>query len=107
MQENRFNEIVEKCGKEYLLRQLAEECNELSQAALKLIRAWRKETPMREDEAYERLVEEIADVLLQTYMVRCEILVDDENSAISEIWAAKEKRMYERLLDGKMEEDVW
>ena len=107
MKENRFKEIVDKYGKEYALRQLAEECNELSQAALKLIRTWKKETPMREDEAYERLVEEIADVLLMMYMVRCELLDDEQNACVSDIWDTKEKRMYERLLDGKMEEDVW
>ena len=54
---DRMNEIVKKYGEEYMLRQLAEECNELSQAALKLIRARRKETPMREDEARERSFE--------------------------------------------------
>lgn len=107
MEENRFKEIVDKYGAEYALRQLAEECNELSQAALKLIRAWKKETPMREDEAYEHFVEEIADVLLQMYLVRCELLDDEQNASISEIWDKKEKRMYERMLDGKMEEDVW
>lgn len=107
MSENRFKEIIEKYGKEYALRQLAEECNELSQAALKLIRVWNKETPMREDEAYEHLIEEIADVLLMTYMVREELLNDEQNYEISETWTEKEKRMYERMLDGKMEEDVW
>lgn len=107
MEENRFKEIVDKYGAEYALRQLAEECNELSQAALKLIRAWNKETPMREDEAFEHLVEEIADVLLQMYLVRCELLNDEQNESVSEIWHSKEKRMYDRLLDGKMVEDVW
>lgn len=107
MKENRFSEIIKKYGKEYVLRQLAEECNELSQAALKLIRSWRKETPMREDEAYERLVEEFADVLLMIYMVRSEILNDDQNRGITEMWNIKEERMYERMLDGKMEEYVW
>lgn len=107
MKENRFNEIIDKYGKEYALRQLAEECNELSQAALKMIRAWNKETPMREDEAYERIVEEIADVLLMIYMVRCELLDEEQNACVSDIWDTKENRMYARLLDGKMEQDVW
>lgn len=105
--DNRFNEIVEKYGKEYALRQLAEECNELSQAALKLIRVWNKETPMREDEAYEHLVEEIGDALLQILLVRFELLNDEQNVGINETMEEKEYRMYERLLDGKMEEDVW
>ena len=105
--ENRFNEIIEKYGKEYALCQMAEECCELAIAALKLIRTWNKTTPMREDEAYERLVEEIADVLVMMYMVRCELLDDEQNACVSDIWDTKENRMYERLLDGKMEEDVW
>ena len=107
MRENRLKEIVDKYGKEYALRQLAEECNELSQAALKVIRTWHKETPMREDEAFEHLVEEIADVLLMIYMVRCEILNDADNYGVSSTLDEKAKRMYDRLLDGKMEEDRW
>lgn len=103
----RYNEIVEKYGKEYALRQLAEECNELSQAALKLIRAWRKETPMREDEAYERLVEELADVWLMSDLVRGVILNGTQEIGVCQTIEEKEKRMYERMLDGKMEEDVW
>lgn len=105
--DNRFNEIVEKYGKEYALRQLAEECSELSQAALKLIRVWNKETPMREDEAYEHLVEEIGDVTLMNYLVRSELLNDDQNTGVFLTMEEKEARMYERLLDGKMEEDVF
>lgn len=107
MGENRFKEIIEKYGKEYALRQLAEECNELAQAALKLIRVWNKETPMREDEAYEHLVEEIGDVLLMVYMARCEVLNNDQNTGVFLTMEEKEARMYERLLDGKMEEDVF
>lgn len=57
-----FEEISNKCGNEYMLRQLAEECSELSQAALKYIRALRKETPMRTDEAIEHIVEEMRTV---------------------------------------------
>lgn len=107
MGENRFKEIIEKCGKEYVLRQLAEECNELAQAALKLIRVWNKETPMREDEAYEHLVEEIADVNLMIDLVYYEMLTPQQKSASYDIKKSKEDRMYERMLDGKMEEDVW
>lgn len=49
-----------------LLAQLAEECNELAQAALKLRRAidGRNPTPVRLSDAYGNLVEEIADVKL-------------------------------------------
>ena len=63
---SRMKEIVAKYGDEYMLRQLAEECCELAQAALKVIRAKHKETPMRMDEAEEKFLEEVAvvDVLL-------------------------------------------
>ena len=59
---SRMKEIVAKYGDEYMLRQLAEECCELAQAALKVIRAKHKETPMRMDEAEEKFLEEVADV---------------------------------------------
>lgn len=47
-----------------LLCGLAEECSELAQAALKLRRAYDKTnpTPMDPDDAYEKLMQEIADV---------------------------------------------
>lgn len=49
-----------------LLCGLAEECGELTQAALKLRRAYDQTnpTPVDSDRAYEDLCEEIADVLL-------------------------------------------
>ncbi len=105
--ENRFGEIIENYGKEYVLRQLAEECNELAQAALKLIRAWKKETPMREDEAYEHLVEELGDVAIMNDFVFFELLTKKQQEDALAIQKAKEQRMYDRLLDGKMEEDRW
>ena len=49
-----------------LLCGLAEECAELGQAALKLRRAYDQTnpTPIDPDDAYEKLMQEIADVLL-------------------------------------------
>ena len=49
-----------------LLCGLAEECGELTQAALKLRRAYDQTnpTPVDPDQAYEDLCEEVADVLL-------------------------------------------
>ena len=107
MEENRYVEIVNKCGTEYIYRQLAEECSELTQACLKLIRAKHKETPMRMDEAHERLLEEFADVLLMMDIVESTLLSGKDDGTVLAIMERKEKRMYERLLDGKMEEDVW
>lgn len=104
---SRMNEIIKKYGEEFMLRQLAEECNELAQAALKLIRARRKETPMREDEAREHLVEEIADVHVMAGAVFQHMLFKSEQECVDEVCESKRSRMFERMLDGKMEEDVW
>lgn len=91
--------IVDIYGREYLLRQLAEECAELAQAALKRIRASRGETPVAEGEAAEAFAEEMADVRVmagvtvrtmgETFRRKVEKLADD-----------KEARMAARLLDG-------
>lgn len=47
---------------EYRLRILAEECTELAQAALKLIRANERDTPVSEIDARMNMIEECADV---------------------------------------------
>lgn len=104
---SRMNEIVKKYGEEYMLRQLAEECNELAQAALKLIRARRKETPMREDEAREHLVEEIADVHVMAGAVFQHMLFKSEQECVDELCESKKSRMFNRMLDDEFEEDVW
>ena len=58
--------IVERIGEPAFLEQLAEECSELAQAALKSARKYRGEnpTPKTIDECYDALQEEIADVML-------------------------------------------
>jgi NTP pyrophosphatase (non-canonical NTP hydrolase) len=58
--------IIKRIPVDELLVGLAEECSELSQAALKLHRVFdgRNPTPVPEDVAIEKLHEEIADVLL-------------------------------------------
>ena len=58
--------IVERIGVPAFLEQLAEECSELAQAALKAARKYRGEnpTPKTIDECYDSLQEEIADVML-------------------------------------------
>ena len=104
---SRFNKIIDRYGEEYVLRRLAEECTELAQAALKLIRARRKETPMREDEARERLVEEIADVHLMAGEVFRHMLFAAEQRCVDEICEQKRERMFARMLDGQMESDMW
>lgn len=64
--------IIEKIGEPAVLEQLAEECSELTQAALKYARKQRGEnpTPKSFDECYDALQEEMADVMLcmEAYM---------------------------------------
>lgn len=56
--------LIKSLPETELLAQLAEECSELAQAALKLRRAMDKTnpTPISREEAREKLIEEIADV---------------------------------------------
>lgn len=56
--------IIKALPETELLAQLAEECNELAQAALKLRRAidGTNPTPVTQEDARKKLVEEIADV---------------------------------------------
>lgn len=102
-----FEAISEKYGKEYMLRQLAEECSELSQAALKYIRAVRKETPMRIDEAIEHLTEEIADVRLMIDAVSATVLTWRDVDDMQSIKEQKLDRWKTRMVDGDMDEDRW
>lgn len=65
-QKEQSKTIVERIGEPAFLEQLAEECSELSQAALKLARKMRDEnpTPKTYKECIDSLQEEMADVLL-------------------------------------------
>lgn len=58
-------ELIDIIGKPAVLEQLAEECSELSQAALKLSRKYRDEnpTPKPETLCIKDVTEEIADVM--------------------------------------------
>ena len=102
-----FEAISEKYGKEYMLRQMAEECSELAQAALKYIRADLKETPMRTDEAIEHIVEEIADVSLMIDAVSATVLSERDVDNVQAIKEQKLDRWKTRLIDGDMDEDRW
>lgn len=73
------------------LQLLAEEAAELAQAALKLIRAGgytSNLTPITEDEAEKRLLEEIGDVLMTLQALEID-LPDVENSSKWERWAKR------------------
>lgn len=66
MEDKNIELIRAKLSLEELLCQLAEECAELSQAALKLRRVYNgnNPTPVKSEEAYHSILEEIADVAL-------------------------------------------
>lgn len=102
-----LDHIAGKYGKEYILRQLSEECSELSQAALKYIRAVRKETPMRIDEAIEHLTEEIADVRLMIDAVSATVLTWRDVDDMQAIKEQKLARWKTRMIDCDMDEDRW
>jgi NTP pyrophosphatase (non-canonical NTP hydrolase) len=86
---------IKELPEETRLRQLAEECSECTKAALKLIRAMNKETPISEDEAKRNLVEEIADVSV-CITALSDIALQKE---ICEIIARKASRWEERIND--------
>ena len=102
-----FEAIAWKYGKKYILRQMAEECIELAQAALKYIRADLKETPMRIDEAIEHLTEEIADVRLMIDAVSATVLTWRDVDDMQAIKEQKLDRWKTRMVDGDMDEDMW
>ena len=97
MIKQQVNRIRKEYGDEYLYRQLAEECTELGHAALKLIRAKKRETPMPVQDAQQALIEEIADVRVMLFVLE-KMLNTDGRVRLIEQTAAKDRRMTERLL---------
>jgi transcriptional regulator with XRE-family HTH domain len=87
--------IEQLIGTPAVLEQLAEECAELGQAALKLARKMRGEnpTPKTQDELLENLTEEVADVLL------CIEQVNLDACMIVHIKACKRARWRQRIED--------
>ena len=88
-----MNYIKRKVPMEELLAGLAEEAAELAQAALKLRRVFTKvnPTPIKEEDAINRLYEEMADVQLY-----CSLL-DVNPSFITDTMRAKTERWELRL----------
>lgn len=92
---NLDEKIKQHLPQDELLTQLAEECAELSQAALKLRRALTgiNPTPVTADEARKNLVEEAADV----YNVLGLLLDAADNAEIYSIIRRKKARWLNRL----------
>ena len=93
-------DIVDKYGTEYVYRQLAEECCELAQAALKCIRAMNFETPVKPAESIDSVLEEIADVEIMIKFVRDGIFYGHTNLKIEQKKDYKKDRMIKRMLGG-------
>lgn len=88
-------EVIRTLGEPALLEQLAEECSELAQAALKLARKERGEnpTPKTEEECVKAFLEEMVDVHLCMSVVRRfrndKIILGDTEIAKRERWAQR------------------
>ncbi len=76
-----------------LYEQLAEECAELSKAALKMARILRKEnpTPLTEEQVYENFIEEITDIQVALDVLGVE--------ADKDLMLKKSKRWSDRVLE--------
>lgn len=93
-----YRGMIDMFGHEYILRQAAEECMELGQKLLKFIRVRNQEaTPVTFREAYEGIIEEIADVQLMTEMVIADMSIS--NHDIGCIRNHKIERMEKRLYE--------
>ena len=97
-------EIVDQIGLPAVLEQLAEECAELSKAALKLARKHRGEnpTPKSIEDCEREMKEEIADV------VCClkQIVSPEDRKKIADIASGKETRWNLRIAESRKESTI-
>ena len=89
--------IRENLSQEELLTQLAEECAELSKAALKLRRVYNGDnpTPVRRPDAFDNVIEEIADVYLSVMVLGLDAPIHSHR--IYKIMESKLSRWEQRL----------
>ena len=90
--------INHECEKDYLHRQLAEECVELAQAALKMIRVYNDETPADADVVRDTFLEEFADVRIMLDLFETAQFGHVSRTKVTEIYHDKLNRMRNRLL---------
>ena len=95
MQSQQEKNIFDCLGEEELLCQLAEEAGKLTQAALKFRRTITKKnpTPKTSTEAFDNLLEELADVLLVSKI----LLIEETKERIYKIMNKKLGRWTSRL----------
>lgn len=86
-----------KCAPDYIYRQLAEECTELAQAALKIVRMRNGEAShLKESDVMDNFIEEIADTSIMIDLV-LENMNDEKIDAVCRWEDMKKNRMYKRL----------
>ena len=92
-----FDLLQRTCEPDYLYRQLAEECTELAQAALKKVRCAKHEiSPGAKAEIGDNYLEELADVgVMRELAVRT--LGTQERETVQKIMQFKRERMEQRL----------
>ena len=95
--QNIVNTIKDKVPEDRRLTQLAEECAEGAQAALKLFRAYSGNEPQLDNATLRlKLLEEIADIL-----VCSDVFMNDlDRAVIEEYYHSKIKRWEDRLNGG-------
>lgn len=90
--------VGHECDKDYLHRQLAEECVELAQAALKMIRVYNNETPADAETVRNAFLEEFADVCIMMDLFETAQFGCVSRNKVTEIYHDKLNRMRSRLL---------
>ena len=91
--------LLKTCRQDYLYRQLAEECAELTQAALKRVRYISQELPKEARySVFSNYLEELADVGVM-WSLAVDALPEHERQDMQTIMRCKRERMAERLGD--------
>lgn len=91
-----YEKILDQCHPDYIYRQLAEECCELAQAALKVVRMVHDETPASKQVICAHYLEELADVYVMMELALLD-LTDSERSTMLVIADGKRERWMNRL----------
>lgn len=93
--------MVDAIGEPAMYEQLAEECSELGKAALKLARVLRGEnpTPMTEEAARAKVIEEFTDVAQITGELDLIIDVDQQDRKRRRFWERWEKKDDTRIAE--------
>lgn len=95
--------LNESCKPDYLYRQLAEECTELAQAALKKVRYMKHEMPLSQKGDVEgNYIEELADVGVMRELAVM-TLERQERETVQKIMQFKRERMERRLREKQPE----